>query len=198
MEEKKKAKFRQSLGSVTTRRISLSSSSFAGCGARCICNEGMRVSDNRAASHPARRARCIKSPGGCIGCRARDLAAARALLLSSPGHWNAIPRADDLYLASARPRGRMSHVPSLCLYRSSRKYPAAREQINEHGLTSTFIRATIIVALRGSKRASAYRKNGGIYNTDSSIYVSSRDNSKRFDNLRLLIEHYFICVYEIF
>lgn len=110
--------------------------------ARCICNEG--CAPPIAATS---RARCIKPPGCCIGqsrrlSRSRSRSCARARYLSSPGHWNAIPRADDLYLANARPRGRMSHVPSLCLYRPSRKYPAAREErenerANERSLTRT-------------------------------------------------------------
>lgn len=59
---------------------------LAGCGARCICNEGMRVSDNRCIA-PTGCARCIKPPGGCIDdCRAPVVALAISpLLLIQPG-----------------------------------------------------------------------------------------------------------------
>lgn len=159
---------------------------LAGCGARCICNEGMRVSDNRCIA-PTGCARCIKPPVASTTAERRlSRSRSRRCYLSSPGHWNAIPRADDLYLASARPRGRMSHVPSLCLYRSSRKYPAAREWTSERGLTRTFIRATSSLRIKtGANMADRVPKNNGkcgLFNT----HFTSRW-SKILDNLRIVL-----------
>lgn len=119
--------------------------------ARCICNEGCAPPIAATSRHYAlalhktagrlhRQSRRLSRSRSCSCARAR------ARYLSSPGHWNAIPRADDLYLANARPRGRMSHVPSLCLYRPPRKYPAAHEneraseRVNERSLTQTHSR----------------------------------------------------------
>lgn len=93
----------------------------------------------------------------------------------------------------------MSHVPSLCLYRSSRKYPAARERASERGLTRTFIRATSITLRKtGASMVDCVPKNARKCNANSIIYIFSLDNSKIFDNLGIVLMniHLFIC--EIF
>jgi len=109
---------------------------LAGYASVASVTRGMRASDNRCSTR--QYARALHKTAGRL-CRARlsrsrsrsRVQLARALLIQ-PGALKCNPCADDLYLANARPRGRMSHVSSLCLYRSSRKYPAVRTRFDTY------------------------------------------------------------------
>lgn len=116
----------------------------------CICNEGCAPPTRR---WQCRCARCIKAQpmADYRRSRAREQQFYAPRYLSSPGHWNAIPRADDLYLANARPRGRMSHVPSLCLYRSPSKISRSAEARYAWHVRTSTIGATIRLRIESER-----------------------------------------------
>lgn len=117
----------------------------------CICNEGCAPPTRR---WQCRCARCIKAQPMADYRRSRPRASNSFYApryLSSPGHWNAIPRADDLYLANARPRGRMSHVPSLCLYRSPSKISRSAEPRYAWHVRTSTIGATIRLRIESER-----------------------------------------------
>lgn len=159
---------------------------LAGCGARCICNEGMRVSDNRCIA-PSGRARWIKLPGGCIDdCRAPVVALAiLPLLLIQPGALKCNPSRGWFIPRQCPPAGQdvaRSFFMSLSLV--SKISCSAR--MDERARFDTYVYSRD-QHLCGSKRAPkwpiAYQGIRG--DADSSIYIPSLHGSKILDNLRI-------------
>lgn len=142
----------------------------------CICNEGC--------APPTRRlqrgcARCIKAQPMADYRRSREQQFYAPRHLSSPGHWNAIPRADDLYLANARPRGRMSHVPSLCLYRSPSKISRSAEARYAWHVRTSTIGATIRLRIESERSIGWKASNTGLFSKISLLRFFRGENHLR-------------------
>lgn len=108
--------------------------------ARCICNEGCTPP---IAATP--RARCIKPPGGCIGCRARNLAPvlARALLIQ-PRALKCNPSRGWFILRQCPPAGQDVARPFfMSLSPVSKISRSARERASEQSLIRMYSRQNV-------------------------------------------------------